>query len=72
MDTSVQSPMASAEGDEAPDAVAFVGAPVLELAVWVGVADVVASLEVADEQPASKVSPVPVQVKRSAAILSVL
>jgi len=64
--------MAPAEGDEAPDAVAFVGAPVLELAACVGVADVVASREVADEQPASNVSPVPVQVKRSAAILSVL
>lgn len=72
MDTSVQSPMAPAEDDEAPDAGAFVGAPVLELAAWVGVADVVASLEVAGEQPASNVSPVPVQVKRSAALLSVL
>ena len=72
MDTSVQSPMAPAVGDDAPDVLAFVGAPAPELATRVGVTDVVASLEVADEHPLSKASPMPVQVKRSVALLTLL
>ena len=82
MEASVHSPGAAADG--APDVLAFAvafavafagafaGASELNGAVWVGVADVAASLEDADEQPLTNASPVPPTAKRSTALLAVV
>jgi len=69
MDDSVHSPVA--EAAEPADVVAL-AATELEGVPWVGVADVVASLEDADEHPPSKASPVQPRANRSTLLTVVL